>query len=152
MLAAAREIQICKTRRQYELLWLQLRDLLILKTQNFSYFTFFVFSLQLFTLLTDEIHKLSVDTTNQRTIGIAFVWQSPPSLFKSRRSDSWPSPVTVPFHQLIWVLIHWIRDAGGCFRHLLLEPPRWCSHQPPLSWRCWVISLSQLLGTVNWSV
>ncbi|KAL5168301.1 AP-2 complex subunit mu [Glycine soja] len=36
----------------------------------------------------------------------------------------------------IWNLIHWIGYAGGCFRYILLEPPRRRSHQSPLPGRC----------------
>ena len=45
----------------------------------------------------------------------------------------------------------WIRDAGGCFRHLLLEPPRRRSHQSPLSRRCRVILSIGLSLWMRWS-
>lgn len=51
-----------------------------------------------------------------------------------------------PLRRRIWKSIHWIGDAGGCFRYILPEPPWGRPHQSSLSGRCWVPSLPPSLS------
>lgn len=126
-----------------QLVWLQLRDLfLFFETQKAPCFlSLFSVSTILYTLLTSKTQN----PYQSNTIAVAVVTLPIESLSVPNLTDLTADPVPVAVD-----LIHWIRDAGGCFRRLLLEPPRRCSHQPPLSWRCWVINLC--LFPICWDI
>jgi len=72
------------------------------------------------------------------SVVVGIVFSAAAASFRSA-SDCYSSSKV--FRQRIWKLIHRIGDAGGCFRYILLEPPRRRSHQSPLPRRCWVISI-----------